>query len=145
MCVCVYTRVRVCTCVRVCVYTYVRTCADVCACMYVWVCVCACVRTCVHMCVHACVCECLHVCARTRVCAFARVCVRTWIQSCPALCGFMDCNLPGSSVTEFSRQECWSRLPFPTPGDLPDPGIEPKSPGSAEAPKEGTRQEICIL
>ena len=28
---------------------------------------------------------------------------------------------------EFSRQEDWSRLPFPTPGDLPDPGIEPKS------------------
>ena len=28
----------------------------------------------------------------------------------------------------FSRQECWSRLPFPSPGDLPDPGIEPGSP-----------------
>ena len=28
----------------------------------------------------------------------------------------------------FSRQEHWSRLPFPSPGDLPDPGIEPKSP-----------------
>ena len=27
--------------------------------------------------------------------------------------------------TEFSRQEYWSGLPFPTPGDLPDPGIEP--------------------
>ena len=28
----------------------------------------------------------------------------------------------------FSRQEYWSGLPFPYPGDLPDPGIEPKSP-----------------
>ena len=28
----------------------------------------------------------------------------------------------------FSRQECWSGLPFPSPGDLPDPGIQPKSP-----------------
>ena len=28
----------------------------------------------------------------------------------------------------FSRQECWSGLPFPSPGDLPDPGIEPVSP-----------------
>ena len=28
----------------------------------------------------------------------------------------------------FSRQECWSGLPFPPPGDLPDPGIEPGSP-----------------
>ena len=28
----------------------------------------------------------------------------------------------------FSRQECWSGLPFPSPGDLPDPGIEPRCP-----------------
>ena len=28
----------------------------------------------------------------------------------------------------FSRQEYWSGLPFLSPGDLPDPGIEPKSP-----------------
>ena len=28
----------------------------------------------------------------------------------------------------FSRQDCWSGLPFPSPGDLPDPGIEPGSP-----------------
>ena len=29
---------------------------------------------------------------------------------------------------EFSRQEYWSGLPFPSPGDLPDPGIEPGPP-----------------
>ena len=29
--------------------------------------------------------------------------------------------------TGFSRQECWSGLPFPSPGDLPDPGIKPES------------------
>ena len=29
---------------------------------------------------------------------------------------------------EFSRQEYWSGLPFPSPGDLPDPGLEPRSP-----------------
>jgi len=28
----------------------------------------------------------------------------------------------------FSRQEYWSGLPFPSPGDLPNPGIEPASP-----------------
>ena len=28
----------------------------------------------------------------------------------------------------FSRHECWSGLPFPSPGDLPDPGIEPRTP-----------------
>ena len=29
---------------------------------------------------------------------------------------------------EFSRQEYWNGLPFPSPGDLPNPGIEPRSP-----------------
>ena len=33
----------------------------------------------------------------------------------------------GSSVMKLSRQEYWSGLPFPTPGDLPDPGIKPAS------------------
>ena len=34
----------------------------------------------------------------------------------------------------FSRQEYWSGLPFPSPGGLPDPGIEPRSPAlEAEA------------
>ena len=28
----------------------------------------------------------------------------------------------------FSRQKYWSRLPFPSPGDLPNPGVEPGSP-----------------
>ena len=49
-------------------------------------------------------------------------------QSCPTLCNPMDCSLPGSSVHGFSRQEYWSGLPFPSPGDLPDPRIEPRSP-----------------
>jgi len=29
---------------------------------------------------------------------------------------------------EFPRQEYWNGLPFPSPGDLPDPGIKPESP-----------------
>ena len=36
------------------------------------------------------------------------------------------CQAPPSM--EFSRQEYWSGLPFPSPGDLPNPGIEPVSP-----------------
>ena len=28
---------------------------------------------------------------------------------------------------EFSRQEFWSGLPFPSPGDLPDPGVKPRA------------------
>ena len=33
-----------------------------------------------------------------------------------------------SPSMEFSRQEYWSGLPFPSPGDIPDPGMEPGSP-----------------
>ena len=32
----------------------------------------------------------------------------------------------------FSRQEYWSGLPFPSPGELPNPGIEPRSPALQE-------------
>ena len=49
-------------------------------------------------------------------------------QSCPTLCDPMDCNLPGSLFMGFSRQEYWSGELVPSPGDLSDPGIEPKSP-----------------
>ena len=38
-------------------------------------------------------------------------------------CDLLDCSPPGSSGG-FRRQEYWSRLPFPSPGDLPDPGIK---------------------
>ena len=31
---------------------------------------------------------------------------------------------------EFSRQECWGEQPFLSPGDIPDPGMEPASPVS---------------
>ena len=37
----------------------------------------------------------------------------------------MDCIVHQASLSmKFPRQEYWSGLPFPTPGDLPDPGIE---------------------
>ena len=41
----------------------------------------------------------------------------------------VSCQIPLSM--EFPRQECWSRLPFPTPGDLPNPGIKPLTPALA--------------
>ena len=56
------------------------------------------------------------------------LCVCAWSRL--ALWGPMDCSPLGSSVHGFSRQECLSGLPFPTPGDLPDLGIEPLSLGS---------------
>ena len=37
----------------------------------------------------------------------------------------------GPLSMEFSRQEYWSGLPFPSPGDIPDPGIEHVSPALA--------------
>ena len=49
------------------------------------------------------------------------------LQLCPTLCNPMDCSLPGSSVHGISRQEYQSGLPFSSPGDLPDSGIETAS------------------
>ena len=45
------------------------------------------------------------------------LCVTIWTVACQA-----------SLSMAFSRQEYWSGLPFPSPGDLPDPGIKPASP-----------------
>ena len=49
--------------------------------------------------------------------SYVQLFVTPWTVACQAL-------LP----MEFSRQGCWSGLPFPTPGNLYDPGIEPVSP-----------------
>ena len=49
-------------------------------------------------------------------------------QSCPALCGPMDCRLPGFSVYGISQAKYWSGLLCPSPGVLPNPGIKPMSP-----------------
>ena len=43
-----------------------------------------------------------------------------WCLICSQVCGLWD----------FPRQEYWSGLPFSSPEDLPDPGIEPRSPAS---------------
>ena len=45
-------------------------------------------------------------------------------QLCPTLCNSMDCICQASLSMEFSRPKYWSGFLFPTPGDLPDPGIE---------------------
>ena len=49
-------------------------------------------------------------------------------KSCLTHCDPMDCSPPGSLSMGFSGQEYWSGLPFPSPGGLPNPGIEPRSP-----------------
>ena len=56
------------------------------------------------------------------MCAHKCACVCSLTQSCPTHCDSLDYSLPGSS-----RQEYSSGLPFPTPGDLPNAGLEPES------------------
>ena len=49
-------------------------------------------------------------------------------QSCTTLATPQTVARQASLSMGFSRPEYWSGLPFPAPGDLPDPGIEPRSP-----------------
>ena len=49
------------------------------------------------------------------------------LQLCPTLCNFMNCSHQAPLSMGFSRKEYWNGLPFSSPGDLPDPGIEHKS------------------
>ena len=64
-------------------------------------------------------------------------------QSCLSLCDPMDCSHQAPPSMGFSRQEYWRGLPFPSPGDLPNPGIQPGSPAleadalPSEPPAEG--------
>ena len=54
------------------------------------------------------------------------------------------CQAPLSMA--FSRQEYWGGLPFPSPGDLPDPGIKPRSPAlQADALPSDKRPKIPDL
>ena len=49
-------------------------------------------------------------------------------QSCLTFCDPMDCSLPGSTVHGILQARHRSEWPFPSPGDLPNPGIKPGSP-----------------
>ena len=55
--------------------------------------------------------------------------------SCVRLCDSIDYSLPGSSVHGILQAKVLSGLPFPSPGDLPDPGIKPRSPASSALTK----------
>ena len=62
------------------------------------------------------------------------ICLMKWNEmkslSCDRLFGTpWTVAYQGSPFIGFSRQEYWSGLPFPSPGDLPDPGIEPRVSG----------------
>ena len=66
------------------------------------------------------------------------------VQSCLTLCIPMDC-----SPLDFSRPGYWSGLPFPSPGDRPNPGTEPMSPAlradSLLPEPPGKLEYRCIL
>ena len=51
------------------------------------------------------------------MCMYAKLCL--------TLCGPMDCACQYPLSTGFSRQEYWNGLPFPSPGDISDPEVEP--------------------
>ena len=55
-------------------------------------------------------------------------CVMLSLQLCPTLRDPMDGTHQAPLSMRQSRQEYWSGLPCPPPGDLPDPGIEPRCP-----------------
>ena len=57
------------------------------------------------------------------LCGFSMSSMCSAAQSCSAVWGPMDDNLWAPLPMEFSRQEYWSELPFPSPGNLPNPGI----------------------
>ena len=83
-----------------------------------------------------CVCVCVCVCDRQTllyipicVCVYVCVCVCMLVaQLYLALCDPMGCCLPGSTVHGILQARSWSGQTFPSPGDLPDLGIEPGSP-----------------
>ena len=49
-------------------------------------------------------------------------------QSCPTLCDPKDCSMPSCSIHGILQARILEWGPFPSPGDLPDPGIKPRSP-----------------
>ena len=87
---------------------------------------------------------------------FSNIC-RIWksesevAQSCSTLCDPMDLAYQASPSMGFSRQEYWSGLPFPSPGNLPNPGIEPGSPAlqtealPCEPPGKPGVLKTCVL
>ena len=58
-------------------------------------------------------------------------CYCSFTKSCPTLCDPMTIACQAPLSMGFPRQEYWSGLTFPSPGDFPYPGIEPVSPALA--------------
>ena len=99
------------------------------------VCVCVCVHVCLCVCVHTSACVCVH------MLSFSVVFSPLWshdsggsglvTKSPLTLATPWAVPQQAPQSVGFPRQEYWSRLPFPSPGNLHDPGIEPGSPALA--------------
>ena len=66
--------------------------------------------------------------AAASLAARSQRCLEGVSQSPPTFCTRMDCSPEVPLPKVFSRREYWNGLPFPSPGDLPTPGIELGSP-----------------
>ena len=77
--------------------------------------------------------------SRIILCSFTNLCLTLWDP--------IDCSLPDSSVHGISRQKYWSGLSFPSPGNLPDPGIKPVSSALAGVffTTEPWGKSLCLL
>ena len=76
---------------------------------------------------------------------------RVLTQSCPTFRCLLDWSPPGSSVHGISQARILEWMPFPSPGDLPNPGVKPESPvspalqaGSPPAEPSGKPQHRII-
>ena len=80
-----------------------------------------------------------------------KICCCLITKSCPTLCKPLDCSRPGSSVHGISQQEYWNGLPFPSPGDLPTPGIKSGSLAlqvdslPSEPPGKSKKTYLCLI
>ena len=61
------------------------------------------------------------------------------------ICYMLNRNIHRHRYSESTRQEYWGGQPFPSPGDLPDPGIKPDSPvlQADSLPSEPTRKPLA--
>ena len=80
------------------------------------------------------------VCVCVRVCTHARV----YVQSCPTLCNPLNCSPLGSLVNRIFQARTLEWLPFPPPGDLPEPGLEHESPASLALPSDSLPTEPSL-
>ena len=67
---------------------------------------------------------CIYIYIHTHTHTHTHICCFLVAKSCLTLCNPIDCGPPGFPVHGIAQREYSTGLPFPSPGDLPDPGIE---------------------